>query len=94
MPFSFDPAKSAANRAKHGIDFVDAQALWEDPDRLERAARSETERRTQVIGMIDGKVWSAIVTHREEDTIRIVSVRRARRHEQALYHGGSAGRPA
>lgn len=35
MDFDFDPAKSAANLKKHGIDFVDAQALWNDPDRLE-----------------------------------------------------------
>jgi uncharacterized DUF497 family protein len=35
MDFEFDPATSAANLAKHGIDFVAAQALWSDPDRLE-----------------------------------------------------------
>jgi len=83
--FTFDPAKSAANRVKHGIDFVQAQALWRDPERLERAARSTTEPRTQVIGTIEGKVWSAIVTIRE-NTIRLISVRRARRDEHARYH--------
>lgn len=33
--FEFDPDKSAANKAKHGIDFVEAQALWDDPDLLD-----------------------------------------------------------
>jgi uncharacterized DUF497 family protein len=38
MNFEFDPAKSAANLKKHGIDFIGAQALWSDPDRLEISA--------------------------------------------------------
>ena len=51
MDFEFDPAaKSAANLEKHGIDFIDAQKLWSDPDRLEIPARSRDEPRTQVIG--------------------------------------------
>jgi uncharacterized DUF497 family protein len=52
MPFEFDPDKSAANKAKHGIDFVEAQALWNDPERLEVAARSDVEPRSIVIGRI------------------------------------------
>ena len=50
MSFEFDQAKSAANRAKHGINFVAAQAIWKDPDRLEVPARSVDEPRTQVLG--------------------------------------------
>src|SRR5688500_14498215 len=76
MGFAFDPAKSAANLKKHGIDFVAAQALWSDPDRLEIPALSLDEPRTQVIGRIGDVVWSAFVTHRGE-RIRIISVRRA-----------------
>jgi uncharacterized DUF497 family protein len=41
--FEFDPAKSIANKSKHGIDFIEAQALWEDANRLEAPARSTTE---------------------------------------------------
>src|SRR5687768_4403166 len=59
MGFEFDPAKSAANLKKHGIDFVAAQALWSDPDRLEIPALSLDEPRTQVIGRIGDVVWSA-----------------------------------
>ena len=84
MGFEFDPAKSAGNLQKHGIDFVAAQALWRDPDRLEIPAQSLDEPRTQVIGRIGDLVWSAFVTPRGE-RIRIISVRRARDEEKAAY---------
>jgi uncharacterized DUF497 family protein len=87
MDFEFDPAKSAANARKHGIDFVEAQALWEDPDRLEIAARSLDEPRYQVIGVIGAVTWSAFITYRN-DTIRIISARRARTEEEARYRAG------
>ena len=84
MEFEFDQVKSAANLEKHGIDFIRAQALWIDPDRLEVPARSLDEPRTQVIGRIGDRVWSAFITRRG-DRIRIVSVRRARDEEEAAY---------
>jgi hypothetical protein len=84
MGFEFDPAKSAANLRKHGIDFIDAQALWRDPDRVEIPARSIDEPRIQVIGRIGNLVWSAFITPRD-DRIRIISVRRARDEEEATY---------
>ena len=82
--FEFDKAKSEANRAKHGIDFVEAQALWTDPNLLEIPARAVNEPRLLMIGLIEGKHWSAVVTHRNEN-IRIISVRRSREEEVALY---------
>ncbi len=84
MRFEFDSAKSAANRVKHGIDFVDAQEIWTDRDRIEIPARSLDEPRYQVIGRIGETTWSAFVTYRHE-TIRIISVRRARPEEEARY---------
>jgi len=84
MRFEFDAAKSAANKLKHGIDFVEAQALWADPDRLETAARTVDEPRFQVIGRIGETTWSAFITYRHE-AIRIISVRRARAEEEARY---------
>ena len=84
MGFEFDVAKSGANLKRHGIDFVAAQALWSDPDRLEIPARSIDDPRTQVIGRIGNRVWSAFITHRG-DRIRIISVRRARHEEKAAY---------
>jgi uncharacterized DUF497 family protein len=87
MDFEFDPAKSTANRKKHGIDFIVAQALWSDPDRLEISARSFDEPRTQVLGRIGDVVWSAFITMRG-DRVRIISVRRARDEEKAAYLKG------
>lgn len=84
MDFEFDSAKSAANLKKHGIDFIGAQALWSDPERLEVPARSLDEPRTQVIGRIGDAVWSAFTTIRD-GRIRIISVRRARDEEAAAY---------
>ena len=84
MEFEFDARKSKANKAKHGIDFLEAQALWEDVDALEIPARTDDEPRTIVIGRIGEKHWSAIITHRGERS-RIISVRRSRIEERELY---------
>ena len=86
MPrFDFDPLKSAANKLKHGIDFIEAQEIWNDSWRLEIAARSGTEPRFQIVGMARGKIWSAFVTYREP-LVRIISVRRARTEERRRYY--------
>ncbi len=82
--FEFDATKSEANRIKHGIDFIDAQRLWDDPLLLEIPAKTEDEPRYLVIGFIDGKHWSAVITYRES-VIRLISVRRARTEEVTLY---------
>ena len=84
MVFEFDPRKSLANQAKHRIDFVEAQKIWADVDRLEVPAQSLDEPRYQVIGRIGEKTWSAFFTHRNEK-IRIISVRRTRADEEARY---------
>jgi hypothetical protein len=84
MEFEFDNAKSDSNKIKHGIDFVEAQAFWKDVDRVEIPATTVSEPRFLVLGMIEGRLWAAIVTYREE-RVRIISVRRARDKEQELY---------
>ncbi len=82
--FEFDTAKSESNRAKLGIDFVEAQGLWNDPMLLEIPAKADDEPRYLVIGLIDGKHWSAVITYRGAN-VRLISVRRARTEEVALY---------
>jgi hypothetical protein len=84
MEFEFDGRKSQLNKTKHGIGFVEAQALWDDPDLLEVPLAVEDEPRTLVVGRIGGKHWSAVITYREA-RIRIISVRRSRGEERALY---------
>jgi len=84
MRFEHDSAKSAANKAKHGIDFEEAQALWRDPDAITEPVPVSTEPRFMVTGRIGEKHWTAVVTYRNQ-SIRIISVRRARRHEIESY---------
>ncbi|MGH8475585.1 MAG: BrnT family toxin [Methylococcales bacterium] len=82
--FEFDERKSKSNLQKHGIDFLEAQKLWEDPLVLEIPAKTTDELRVMIIGQIAGKHWSAIATPRE-GKVRIISVRRSRPEEIALY---------
>ncbi len=84
MEFEFDEAKSQANAAKHGIDFVRAQELWFDELLIEIPARTTDEPRFLVVGMIDGRHYSAVITYREQ-RVRIISVRRSRTEEVAIY---------
>lgn len=84
MEFEFNAKKSNSNKIKHGIDFNEAQALWDDPDLIEIPLRTSDEPRFLVIGIISGKHWSAVVTYRA-DKIRIISVRRARQEEIDIY---------
>ncbi len=84
MNFEFDENKSQSNKIKHGINFLEAQKLWNDVDRLEIPAKSLDEPRFVIIGRIGAKLWAAVVTYRGEK-IRIISVRRARKSEVALY---------
>ena len=85
MPeFEFDEKKSSSNLQKHGIDFVTAQALRLDPDLLEVRAKTDDEPRFLIIGLIQEKHWSAVVTYRQ-GRIRLISVRRSREEEIYLY---------
>jgi uncharacterized protein len=82
--FEYDENKSESNLIKHGIDFVTAQKIWDDPDRLDIPARTQDEPRFLVLGKIDDKCWSGVITYREQ-TIRIISIRRSRTEEVNLY---------
>jgi uncharacterized DUF497 family protein len=89
MGFEYDPAKSDENKRKHGIDFEEAQALWDDPAALEIPARASDEARWLLIGKLKlgesgEKLWSAFITRRGEN-VRLISMRRSREKEVALY---------
>jgi uncharacterized DUF497 family protein len=84
--FEFDECKSRANKAKHGIDFVEAQSLWRDEAFAETPARSDTEERFLMVGCVAGKHWSAFITYCGE-AVRLISVRRSRPEEVAIYEG-------
>lgn len=82
--FEYDPQKSQSNLEKHGIDFESAQDLWQDADLIEVSAKTSDEPRSLIIGKIGNKHWSAVITRRTP-SIRIISVRRSRKAEVALY---------
>ncbi|HET6566331.1 MAG TPA: BrnT family toxin [Rhodothermales bacterium] len=82
--FEYDPSKSASNKAKHGIDFEEAQALWDDTRLLITPTRFVSEERFVAIGPIGSKHWAVVYTIRG-DAIRIISVRRARKNEVKRY---------
>lgn len=85
MEFEFDRSKSDSNREKHGIDFVEAQILWDDAKHIIAPAFSITEERFALIGSCLGKVWTCVFTIRGEN-VRIISVRRARHGEKEGYY--------
>ena len=86
MEFEFDSEESKANKAKHGIDFAEAQSLWLDERRIEIPARTSDEPRLVAIGRIEGRHWSVVFTMRGE-RVRLISARRSRDEEIAIYEG-------
>jgi len=84
MEFEFDNHKSQENKKRHGIDFVEAQMLWDDSDRIEVPAKTIDEPRFIMIAKIADKYWPGIITYRGEK-IRIISVRRSRKEEVEIY---------
>lgn len=86
MKFEFDPEKSEKNKKKHGIDFREAQVLWDDPDLIEIPAKTTDEVRFLVVGQIAGSYWSGVITYRDT-RVRIISIRRSRKEEIDIYEG-------
>ncbi|MHA7968445.1 BrnT family toxin [Rhizobium sp. CAU 1783] len=84
MEFEFDPAKSEANRAKHGIDCVASHELRCDLFGIDVDAGHVLEPRRVLIGRIKGVFWTGIYVRRGK-RIRIISVRRARVQERRRY---------
>ncbi len=84
MKFEYDINKSRINKEKHGLDFEEAQALWNDSEAINIQAKSETETRYAFISRLYERYWVAFYTLRN-DVIRLISVRRARPNEQRIY---------
>jgi len=82
--FEYDKLKSKVNKDKHGIDFDEAQQLWNDPERIEIPTKFLDEPRYVMIGKINNKHWAAVFTYRKKN-IRLISVRRARKNEKEIY---------
>jgi len=86
MEFEWDDAKAAANLAKHGVPFDYAVAVFLDTARVDfDASRSaDGEVRRKVVGVIEGRLYSAVYTIRKT-TLRLISARRANKKEAYVY---------
>ena len=85
MKFEYDENKSKINKQKHGIDFLEAQKLWQDDNALIVPANIvNDEARYALISKILVKCYVAIFTMRD-DTYRIIIVRRCRKNEEQGY---------
>jgi len=87
--FIWDEKKNHANLKKHGVDFNDAVRAWYDPDRLdffdeEHSTKSEV--RWIFLGAVTGVVLFVVETEPDEDTVRIISARRAFKYEKERYY--------
>jgi uncharacterized DUF497 family protein len=89
--YEWHNGKAAVNLRKHGVDFTDAIAALEDPNRVEEidARFAYSEERVRAIGMAHDKVLFVVVTPRGNDTCRIISARKATPHEQDRYYAGN-----
>ncbi|MCD8478440.1 MAG: BrnT family toxin [Sulfurospirillum sp.] len=81
--FEYDEAKSQANKEKHGIDFEEAQALWDNEYSVFKQVEINNEERFLLVGYIGELCYVAVFTMRE-DNIRIISVRRCRKNEKEI----------
>jgi uncharacterized DUF497 family protein len=81
--FDWDPAKSASNEAKHGISLASASALWAGPV-VVLPSKHPGELRHLAIGLIEGHYWTVVYALRG-DRLRLISARRSRDNEKALY---------
>lgn len=86
--YEWDKAKAASNLQLHGVDFRDAISALEDPDRIEDDDDrfGYGEERDLVIGMSSGGILFVVATYRDEDTRRIISARKATKHEKDRYY--------
>jgi uncharacterized DUF497 family protein len=86
LKFEWDERKAGINRAKHGVTFEAAKDVFRDPFALTEPDRDEVEERWRIIGLIQTGVLFVVYTERSGGTIRIISARRATRHEQDRYN--------
>lgn len=90
--FSWDEGKRSRNIRKHGIDFVSARRIFEGFTLTAEDRRDDYgEQRFLTLGMLEGQVVSVCHTESDEE-IRIISIRKATRHEANFYISQVANR--
>lgn len=86
LDFEWDEDKARVNLRKHGVPFALARRIFLDPHRIERIDRRTNygEDRFMSVGLADLCVLAVVHTQRS-DVIRLISARKAERHEQDDY---------
>lgn len=88
VQFTYDSAKNAANRRKHGIDLRDVEAVFSDPAAITVEDRDHAEQRLVTLGTDGfGRLLVVVFTWRGDDEIRLISARRAGPRERRTYEG-------
>lgn len=91
MQFEWDRDKARANLVKHGVDFETAKTVFLDQAALvELDDRYPDEDRWRIIGLAQGRVLFVVFTERDDHVIRIISARKATKHEERTYFGQTA----
>lgn len=92
MKLEWDADKAALNLQKHGISFDDAALVFYDDGRIESydGRQDYGEDRWVTIGLAVWSVLYVVYTVREEESIRIISARKAIPHEQKQYREANA----
>lgn len=86
MKFEWDERKNQSNIAKHGFDFADAFRIFNLPIAVELDDQEDYgEARWIGIGLLDGRVIVVVYAEPDEETIRIISLRKALSHERRRY---------
>ena len=86
MTFEWDDSKNSVNVSKHGFDFTDAHEVFEGPVLARLDSRKDYgENRWQGVGLLRGRLVVIVYTERDHDRIRIISLRKANRHERDAF---------
>lgn len=92
MLFEWDINKEASNLTKHGLSFVAAIAVFDDPNRIEEDSTKPEhgEVRSKTIGMVEEELIVSVIYTDRAQKRRIISARRARKNEQEKYNHSKA----
>lgn len=86
MNFEWDDHKNQTNLRKHGLSFADAWQMFESAMLVELDEREDYgEERCTAIGLIQNRIVVIVYTERDNNTIRIISLRKALSHERQAY---------
>lgn len=89
--FEWDDAKRVINLEKHGVDFVDAEKMWQGTMVVAEDTRLDYgESRYVGIGRIEGRVMVVVYTERVPDIVRIISLRKANSREVRSYEDATS----